>query len=111
MPSYRRIWVTPPHDHLKPPASRECPLEKGEGGVGCGAEARSGLESLGPANMTAIISAWKSMPTVQSHREVSAAPARQCFSQESDRDQRDVAENGCKLASTAQALWHVTYGL
>src|SRR5258708_3008869 len=22
MPSYRRIWVTPPHDHLKPPASR-----------------------------------------------------------------------------------------
>jgi hypothetical protein len=22
MPSYRRIWVTPPHDHLKPAANR-----------------------------------------------------------------------------------------
>jgi hypothetical protein len=22
MPSYRRIWMTPPHEHLKPPASR-----------------------------------------------------------------------------------------
>src|SRR5216684_657910 len=22
MPSYRRIWMTPPHDQLKPPASR-----------------------------------------------------------------------------------------
>src|SRR5436190_308822 len=37
------------------------------------------------------------------HREVSVAPARQCFSQESDRDQRDVAENGCKLASPASS--------
>jgi hypothetical protein len=49
------------------------------------------------------------MPAVQSHREVSAAPARQCFSQKSDRYQRNVAENGCKLASPAQAPWHVTF--
>jgi hypothetical protein len=70
-----------------------------------------GARVLGPINPPDIISAWKSMPTVQSHREVSAAPARQCFSQTVIIAILSVAKNGCKLASPAKGCgtWHTVY--
>jgi hypothetical protein len=48
MPSYRRIWVTPPHDHLKPPASRPAANRRRHlpaGRQGGGAEGRCRLRT------------------------------------------------------------------